>query len=63
MKVIALAKYNESAWKGMIGSSYAERRKVMEAVVTSAGATLTDMMFTRGQYDICLLYTSDAADE
>ena len=46
MKVIALAKYNESAWKGMIGSSYAERRKVMEAVVTSAGATLTDMMFT-----------------
>ena len=36
----------------MIGSSYDERRKVMEAVVTSAGATLTDMMFTCGQYDI-----------
>ena len=48
MKVIALAKYNKSAWKGMIGSSYAERRKVLEAVVSSADATLTDIMFTRG---------------
>ena len=33
MKIIALAKYNESAWKGMIGSSYAERRKVMLSLI------------------------------
>ena len=62
MKIIALAKYNESAWKGMIGSSYAERRKVMEAVVSSAGATLTDMMFTRGQYDIVVTFEVPSED-
>ena len=44
MKVIALAKYNESAWKGMIGSSYAERRKVMEAVVPDIGGGITELM-------------------
>ena len=62
MKIIALAKYNELAWKGMIGSSYAERRKVMENVVSSAGATLTDMMFTRGQYDIVVTFEVPSED-
>ena len=62
MKIIALAKYNDSAWKGMIGSSFNERRKVIEAVISSAGATLTDMMFTRGQYDIAVTFEVSSED-
>ena len=34
----------------------------MEAVVSSAGATLTDMMFTRGQYDIVVTFEVPSED-
>ena len=56
MKVLALAKYNTDAWKGMIGSSFQERKAVMEKVCESAGAKLTDFMFTRGEYDVLVIF-------
>ena len=56
MKIVALGKYNNDSWKGMIGSSFQERKTVMEKVCASAGAKLLDFMFTRGEYDVLVVF-------
>ena len=56
MKIVALGKYNNDSWKGMIGSSFQERKTVMEKVCSSAGAKLLDFMFTRGEYDVLVVF-------
>ena len=61
MKVVCLGKYTNEAWKGMIGSSFQERKSMMEKVCENAGARLVDIMFTRGEFDI--MVTLDVPSE
>ena len=59
MKMLFLGSYTPNALKGLIAGS--DRKSAVEAILSQVGATLDQMLFTRGEYDIVVI--ASAPDE
>ena len=53
MKMVFLGSYTPNALKGLIAGS--DRQAAVEAILNQVGATLEQMLFTRGEYDIMVI--------
>ena len=61
MKAWFLASYNPAGLKGLIEKGGDSRRTAIENLCNTMGATLQDVTFTRGEYDIIVSF--DAPSE
>ena len=52
MKVVYLGKYSQKGLLGMLDSSYAKRVEVVKEMFAKVDATLGDVMYLMGEFDV-----------